>query len=115
MADQTTLVGAKDGPKPGRPPGSPNKTTRILKEALLLAAERAGVKIAKLDAENADAGLVEFLTWAAEHEPRAFLSLLGRVLPMQVTGEDGGPVQVSGMVVRFVKAEAPVELLTADE
>jgi hypothetical protein len=30
----------------------------------------------------------------AEEKPAAFLTLVGKVLPLQVTGEDGGPVQV---------------------
>jgi len=65
----------------GRPKGSPNKTTALLKDALLIAAEKAGGK----------AGMVGYLTTQASENPSAFMSLLGKVLPLQIagTGEDG--------------------------
>lgn len=68
----------------GRAKGTPNKTTALLKEAVLQAAA---------DAHNE--GMVGYLTQQAKDNPVAFMSLLGKVLPMQVTGEDGGPVPVS--------------------
>jgi hypothetical protein len=67
----------------GRPKGSPNKTTALLKDAILQAATDAG-----------DGNLVTYLTAQARANPGPFLSLLGKVLPMQVTGEDGGAVQI---------------------
>lgn len=66
----------------GRPKGSPNKTTALLKDAILQAAEQAG----------GAGGLVAYLQQQAAENPGPFLSLLGKVLPMQVTGEDGGPI-----------------------
>lgn len=71
-------------PGPGRPKGVPNKTTALLKDAILEAAEKAGGK----------GGLVGYLTTQAMENPQSFMPLLGKVLPMQVTGEDGGPLQV---------------------
>lgn len=68
----------------GRPKGSPNKTTALLKDAILQAAEAAG------DSE----GMVGYLTAQAKANPAAFLTLLGKVLPMQVTGENGGPIGI---------------------
>lgn len=76
----------------GRPKGIPNKTTQLLKDAILMAAEEAG---------NTQ-GLVGYLKSQAIENPGPFLSLLGKVLPMQVTGVDGGPVEHS-IEVRFVK------------
>lgn len=38
-------------------------------------------------------GGVDYLRWVARNEPKAFAGLLGKVLPMQITGRDGGPVQ----------------------
>ena len=65
----------------GRAKGTPNKTTALLKDALLIAAEKAGGK----------AGMVGYLTTQASDNPAAFMSLLGKVLPLQIagTGEDG--------------------------
>jgi hypothetical protein len=75
----------KGKPGPGRPKGVPNKTTTLLKDAILQAATAAG-------GEN---GLVGYLTVQAATNPQSFLPLLGKVLPMQVTGEDGGPVRIT--------------------
>lgn len=81
------LVGAEKRKPPnagkGRVKGVPNKTTALLKDAILQAATKAGKK----------GGLVGYLTTQATNNPQSFLPLLGKVLPMQVTGEDGGPVR----------------------
>jgi hypothetical protein len=68
----------------GRPKGSPNKTTALLKDAILQAAEAAG------DAE----GMIGYLTVQARENPAAFLTLLGKVLPMQVQGDPDAPVKM---------------------
>ena len=75
-------------PGPGRPKGSQNKTTTLLKDAILKAAEQAGNKV------GSD-GLVSYLTQQAEDNPPAFMSLLGKVLPMQLTGDGGGDIPVA--------------------
>ena len=67
----------------GRQKGTPNKTTALLKDAILQAATDAG-----------EGNLVAYLKKQATENPAPFMSLLGKVLPMQVTGEDGGAVQV---------------------
>lgn len=69
----------------GRPKGVPNKSTALLRDAIIKAAEAAG--------GGGDEGLVTYLTDQAKATPAAFLSLLGKVLPMQVTGEDGGAIK----------------------
>jgi hypothetical protein len=66
----------------GRKKGVPNKTTATLKEAILLAAEQVGENGAGKD------GLVGYLRTVAATDVKAFASLLGKVLPMQVTGPD---------------------------
>lgn len=78
-------AGNLPGPGPGRPKGVPNKTTALLKDAILKAAEAAG------GAE----GMVGYLQMQAKENPGPFMSLLGKVLPMQVTGEGGGPVKLT--------------------
>lgn len=77
--------GAKTG---GRKKGTPNKMTAQLKEMILEAAELAGD-------DMGGGGTVKYLRTQATLQPAAFMSLLGRVLPMQVTGEDGGAIVVS--------------------
>lgn len=69
----------------GRPKGSPNKTTALLKDAILQAAEKAGDK----------QGMVGYLEKQAKENPTAFMGLLGKVLPMQVTGDPDAPLQVT--------------------
>lgn len=90
MVKQTNkkpIVVGDGTPGPGRPKGSQNKTTALLKDAILRAAEIAGNKVGS-------EGLVSYLAEQAEENPGPFMSLLGKVLPMQVTGEDGGALIV---------------------
>lgn len=81
------MAGRKPGtPKTGgRQKGTPNKTTALLKDAILQAATKAG----------GNGGLVGYLTLQATENPAAFMTLLGKVLPMQVTGEDGGAIRLT--------------------
>jgi hypothetical protein len=83
-----TKVGGSRPKSGGRKKGTPNKTTALLKDAILVAAGNAG---------KAD-GLVGYLTAQAVLNPGPFMALLGKVLPMQVTGDGGG-----GLVVEIVK------------
>lgn len=79
----------------GRVRGTPNKHTRLLKDATLLAAELEGdvglqtkdVKkmYAETDPEAAKrGGLVGYLRWLARTEPTAFVSLLNKIIPTQI-------------------------------
>lgn len=83
-------------PGPGRPKGSQNKTTSLLKDAILKAAEKAGNKV------GSD-GLVSYLEQQAEDNPGPFMSLLGKVLPMQVSGEDDGPIRIHVIERKIVR------------
>ena len=81
----------KGTPKPdgsGRKKGAPNKTTTSLKQAILLAATNVG-----LDGLGKE-GLVGYLMRLAVSEPSSFASLLGRVIPLEVTGAGGKSVPV---------------------
>jgi len=64
----------------GRPKGVPNKINGDLKAMILGALAGAGGQ--------------DYLQRQAELNPGAFLTLIGKVLPMQITGEGGGPVFV---------------------
>lgn len=68
----------------GRPPGIPNKTTRALKEAILLAAEQTG----------GPDGVVGYLRRQAEEQPAAFMTLLGKVLPLTLAGDASSPITI---------------------
>lgn len=56
----------------GRPKGVPNKATALVKDMVTQAL--------------AGAGGVEYLTRQADENPAAFLSLVGKVIPLQITG-----------------------------
>lgn len=45
--------------------------------------------------EEIEGGLSGYLTTIAFTDPKTFCGLLGRVLPLQVTGEDGAPLTVT--------------------
>jgi hypothetical protein len=62
----------------GRQKGTPNKVNSDLKEMILGAL--AGV------------GGQDYLQRQAELNPGSFLTLIGKVLPLQLTGENGKPI-----------------------
>lgn len=69
----------------GRQKGTPNKVTAALKEMILEAAELAGN-------DMGGGGTVQYLRTQATLQPAAFMSLLGRVLPMQISGDAENPI-----------------------
>ena len=69
----------------GRVKGVLNKNTTLLKDALIQAAVEAG----------GPDGLVGYLRTQATENPQSFLTLLGKVLPLQVTGAEGGPLAIT--------------------
>ena len=72
----------------GRPLGSPNKVTRLVREAILMAAEMEGSD------GKGEGGLVGYLREIARTEKKAMATLIGRVLPLQIAGSPDAPVQV---------------------
>lgn len=82
---------AKGDPRPegaGRKPGQQNKTTKLLKEAIIEAAEAEGRD------GNGKQGLVGFLRTLSRREPAVFGRLMEKLLPYQLTGKDGSPMQM---------------------
>ena len=75
----------------GRKKGTPNKTTALLRDAILKAATDAG---------NGD--LAKYLQTQAEKNPTAFLGLLGKVLPLQVAGDANNPVEMIHKIERVI-------------
>ena len=77
------LIG-KGKPGPGRPKGLPNKSTQLLKDAILKAATDAG-----------DGDMAAYLTQQAKDNPGPFMALLGKVLPMQIAGDAENPLTIN--------------------
>jgi hypothetical protein len=73
----------------GRVAGTPNKHTADLKAMILTALDKAGG--------------VDYLTQQAAQSPAAFMTLVGKVLPTQLTGDPDNPVTY------VVRAPSPVE------
>lgn len=74
---------AAKGAGPGRVKGVPNKNTQAIRDMIAEALDNLGG--------------VSYLMECGR-DPRtkaAFLSLIGKVMPIQVTGKDDGPVQVT--------------------
>jgi hypothetical protein len=72
--------GGKRPPNAGRKRGSINKTTSVLKQAVLLATEQTGDP-----SKRGRGGLIGYLRFVAREYPKVFVpSLLARVLPLQV-------------------------------
>ena len=78
----------------GRVAGTPNKVTALLKDQILQAGADAHPE-----------GMVGYLKQQAQDNPPAFMTLLGKVLPTQVTGPNDGPVQIEAIAVRIVDAD----------
>jgi hypothetical protein len=64
----------------GRRKGSLNKFTGTLKEAILASFDRVGG--------------VDYLEKQARENPQAYMSLLAKVLPMQISGPNNGPIML---------------------
>jgi len=90
MAGKGSPKGVKQG---GRKPGTPNKLTADLKDMILGALD--------------DAGGRDYLSRQADKNPGAFMVLVGKVLPMQLTGSGGGPLEIITGVRREPDATAP--------
>ena len=80
-------------PGRGRPKGSRNKSTAILKDAILIAVECAG------DELKPNSGLVGYLQYQAIENPVAMLGLIGKVLPLQVVASIKTTAAVSDKVL----------------
>lgn len=81
MVKQTAGKPARVGdgtPGPGRPKGIPNKTTKALKEMILEALEGSGG--------------IDYLMTQARDNPASFMTLVGKVLPLDVNNNHGGKI-----------------------
>ena len=76
-------------PGPGRPKGMQNKVTKQLKEMVLGALDQAGGE--------------QYLLSQARDNPGPFMTLLGKILPTQLTGKDGEAIKVEDATVLSVE------------
>ena len=84
----------------GRKPGQPNRSTQLLKDTILDAAQRAG-----------KGDIVAYLERQAEENPVAFLALLGRVLPLQVQNDRDNPVAITSVTYHIVDTREQAEMI----
>ena len=87
---------SKGGKRPGagRPAGSVNKTTATVKALLLAVNEGMG-------------GEKAMLRWAREN-PTEFYKLLGRLIPQEHSGPDGGDIPIKQTLnVGFIGGRTP--------
>ena len=92
MNKKTGMKSASSGPGrgPGRPKGSPNKTSAALKEMILKALDESG-------------GVSYLVEKAADPKTSsAFLSLLGKVLPLTLYGDPNAPLQAVVKIERVI-------------
>jgi hypothetical protein len=97
----------------GRSAGTRNRVTTELKVAIMTAAAMVGS-----DNRGKD-GVEGYLAWLARKEPDVFGRLLGKLLPYQLTGKDGGPVQFEAktkeeVVQRFKERGLPLPVSLID-
>ena len=67
----------------GRKKGTPNKQTTALKDMILNTLAKAGGE--------------EYLLEQAQEDPKTFLQLVGKVLPLQVTGDKDNPLIINSV------------------
>ena len=92
MATPRNKVGEKIQPNAGRgrPKGTPNKTTAAIKEMVIAALDKAGG--------------VNYLAARAKDTPAAFMTLVGKVLPLQLSGDPANPVVTTNVTLEQVLA-----------
>lgn len=81
--DEQTKVAAKRPRIGGRQKGTPNKLTRSVRDAIARAADELG-------------GPDRLVEWAKEdpkNEHAFWVQVYPKLLPLQLTGEEGGPIK----------------------
>ena len=88
MTESRKVGGSAGNRGLGRKKGVPNKVTKALKDMILGALD--------------DAGGQTYLATQAKANPAAFMTLVGKVLPMQVAGDADNPLIVINTIRREV-------------
>ena len=95
MAEKVSKKSGPGGKRPGagRPKGAVDKGNALIRELIVNALD--------------DLGGVEYLKSTAMSHPAAFLSLLGKVMPVQLEGAGGGPVKTDNhWTIELVQSNA---------
>ena len=79
MANAGTFKKGEKRPNQGRPKGQLNKETALIRDMVAQALDRVGG--------------VDYLADMAYSHPGPFMALIGKTMPVQVTGANGGAVQ----------------------
>lgn len=89
----------------GRPKGSPNKATAAVREAIAVFAEGNAHKLQEWldDIANGVGGNKPDPAKAADLYLRAIEYHIPKLARTEVTGQDGGPVEVSGITINLKK------------
>lgn len=87
MANRGSFKKGEKRPNQGK--RGPNKQTVELKQMILNALSSAGGEM--------------YLLEQAQKNPTAFLTLIGKVLPLQLTGKDGGAIEITAVTRKIVK------------
>ena len=83
----------------GRTAGTPNKTPKLLKDCIMMAAELEGSN------QHGKDKLVGFLRKVAREDLRGFVMLLGRVMPLQFESRQDVKVEVVYHTIAEVRRE----------
>lgn len=78
MANAGSFKKGEKRPNQGRPPGKPNKDTALIRDMITEALSQVGG--------------IDYLARVAESHPGPFMALIGKVMPVQVEGANGGPI-----------------------
>ena len=88
MKDNLPKKGNKTLKGPGRPKGAQNKITVDIKAMVLAALDKAGGE--------------KYLLQQAMNNPNAFLTLVGKILPTQITGDKDNPIELVHTITRRI-------------
>jgi hypothetical protein len=79
----------------GRKPGSPNKATRVMKQAVINAAAKS------IHCPPDDKSLEGYCTYLADAHPPVFAGLMGRLIPVQAKVKTDGNMRIENLNINM--------------